>query len=209
MTTLIAFTDLHGDAQAARRVAAKARRARAEFLVCAGDFSLFGGGHRQALNIFPSLGLPIYFVPGNHDRDIAAELAVVPFVNVAERPAFRGGILLVGIPEEAAAQDAGLLLDEDVWDRIAETLRRAPPGTRRIVVSHYPPEGTRCRPPPVPIIGSPGEFASGPALSAGLVRGWQADLLVCGHYHQCFGVRDRLGETRVVNPGPGGMKIEV
>jgi len=35
------------------------------------------------------------------------------------------------------------------------------------------------------------------------------DLVICGHYHQCFGMEAQAGKTRILNPGPNGMIVKI
>ena len=51
------------------------------------------------------------------------------------------------------------------------------------------------------------EYGSGTVRQ--LVEFAKPDLVVCGHYHQCFGTEAHVGATRIINPGPNGMIFEL
>ncbi len=37
----------------------------------------------------------------------------------------------------------------------------------------------------------------------------QPTLVLCGHSHDCFGAADVSGKSRILNPGPNGMALEL
>lgn len=37
----------------------------------------------------------------------------------------------------------------------------------------------------------------------------KVDLLICGHLHENFGKEDKIGKTKVINPGPFGRILIV
>ncbi|TNF76134.1 MAG: hypothetical protein EP299_05630 [Acidobacteria bacterium] len=63
-----------------------------------------------------------------------------------------------------------------------------------VLLSHQPPYGTKCdRVLKIRHVGS--------RAIRELVEEWQPDLVLCGHIHESAG-DDRIGDTRVINPGP-------
>jgi Icc-related predicted phosphoesterase len=73
-----------------------------------------------------------------------------------------------------------------------------------VLLTHYPPSGTRVSGVSVLTLDS-----GGSRLVRRIVEALRPALVVCGHYHQDFGKEAHVGETRIVNPGPGGRILEV
>ena len=83
---------------------------------------------------------------------------------------------------------------EEDYERWLADLRRQAAGFRRLVlVSHNPPKDTSCD-----------RILSGLHVGSRAVRAFienvQPDLCICGHIHEARG-EDRIGSTRIVNPG--------
>jgi Icc-related predicted phosphoesterase len=194
---ILAATDFHGDRDAFRRVAAKARDVADVVVVC-GDVTHFGllVQARQLLSSLLDLEAPVLFVPGNCD---VPSLAIEKRGNVESihgKCRTLGGVSFVGVGGSPPGPfNAPFELEETEIARILEEARsNCHPRENMIVVSHTPPRDTRVD-----------RAFNGEHVGSCSVREFveknQPDLLICGHIHEAKGV-DRVGETLIVNPGP-------
>ena len=81
-------------------------------------------------------------------------------------------------------------------DEAAELLRDCPP--KSVLVSHSPPHGA------VDVDSSGTSFGSRAVRDTILEK--SPRLVVCGHIHACWGQQETVGETPVMNAGPGGVE---
>jgi Icc-related predicted phosphoesterase len=84
-------------------------------------------------------------------------------------------------------------------EEAAELLRECPSGC--VLVSHSPPQGALDQ-------SSDGRSLGSVAVLDAVVQK-RPRLVVCGHIHACAGRRTTIGETAVVNAGPGGVEWEL
>ena len=194
---ILAATDFHGDRDAFRRVAAKARNAADVVVVC-GDVTHFGllAQARELLSPLLDLEAPVLLVPGNCD---VPSLAIEKRGNVESihgECRTIGGFSFLGVGGSPPGPlNAPFELEEPEIARILEEAR-SNCNTREnmIVVSHTPPKDTRVD-----------RAFNGEHVGSHSVREFveknQPELLICGHIHEAKGM-DRVGETVIVNPGP-------
>ncbi len=177
-----ALYDIHGNLPALEAVLQDVRRAGVDHVLVGGDVVL-GPMPAETLECLENLDIPVQFIQGNCDREVAAQMAGMHTGTVPER--FREVMRWVG--QQLDPRDGQLLAS---W-----------PATRHIEIEgvgevqfcHATPRNdteifTRLTPDDrlVPIFGGLG-----------------VPMVVCGHTHMQF---DRMiGDVRVVNAGSVGM----
>jgi Icc-related predicted phosphoesterase len=203
---ILAFTDPHGEDKALREILSLAAAGKPDLVVCSGDVSFFGRDCDTFLRDLDALKCPVYFVPGNHETpSVARELAAVyPYLkDMTFRMLEVAGVRMTGLPGTdafwpGARPDAGLR---------AKAVGVGESGDRTkllVLLTHYPPSGTAVSGTAVLTPDS-----GGSRLVRQVVESLRPALVVCGHYHQDFGKEAHVGQTRVVNPGPGGRILEL
>lgn len=84
--------------------------------------------------------------------------------------------------------------EEELTRRIDVAFEQVVGSSRQIFCPHAPPRGTACD-----------RLRDGQHVGSTAVRAFiereQPDLVLCGHIHESRGV-DRIGKSRIVNPGP-------
>lgn len=195
---ILAFSDLHLSAPHAADIVAAS--AGADLVIGAGDFCNMRQGLDRAMAMLAGLKAPMVAVPGNGES--ADELRAAGFANTtvlhgegADIDGLRLFGLGYGVPETpfgswscdlSEVQAAAMLAACDHAD---------------ILISHSPPKG-------VADVTSGGVSVGSTAVRAAAER-VQPQLLLCGHVHDCWGVRGAIGKTEVVNLGPGVTWFEV
>jgi Icc-related predicted phosphoesterase len=217
MPRILAFTDIHGSAKAAEAVVKLSRRSRPDLVISAGDVTVFGVGYDEALHTLSHLKRQVFWVPGNHEEaDITLEIGqAYPFfldLSCSQIPVEHHGLSLVGLSELDGIGTGGG--EKNNWLDAALDLWCTTKSRRVfVIVTHYPPSGTRCDGTLHPVKASgpygPSPDAGGSRLVRQVVERLEPALVVCGHYHSASGQIDHIGNTLVVNPGPKGMLVDI
>ncbi|RYX84314.1 serine/threonine protein phosphatase [bacterium] len=194
---ILLFSDLHADGEAARALAARAHEF--DVLVGAGDFANARRRIEVAIAPFRSLRVPIVFVAGNNEtpdelRKACEGAAHIRVLHGEE--CHINGEAFFGLGGAVPITPFGSWSFDVEEDEAARLLEKCPVGA--ILVSHSPPLGVL------------DQSSAGKSLGSKSVARCIADkkpkLLVCGHIHASSGRSQRVGQTLVVNAGPGGME---
>ena len=180
---IAALYDIHGNLPALEAALDAIARADVDALVVGGDV-VAGPMPTETLACLRALPLPVHFIRGNADREVAERMAGIP-----------AGQALPAHVREIVDWVAQQLSDDDGrflagWPL---TLRLPIDGIGTVLFCHATPQGdtpvfTRLTPEPQLL----DTFCDA-----------EADLVVCGHTHMPF---DRqIGGVRVVNAGSVGM----
>lgn len=197
---LLAFSDLHCDLDQAVRLVELS--AGADVVVGAGDFASVHSGLEETIGALAAIETPTILVPGNNEtdealRESAGGWGAAQVLHDGESTEI-GGIEFVGL-------GAGIpttpwdwsfdLTDEEAADRLAGVPADS------VLVLHSPPHG-HCD------ASSAGDHLGSPAITAA-IEASRPRLAVCGHIHESWGERSRIGETEVANLGPAGAFFEI
>ncbi len=196
---ILAFSDLHRDLGRAADLVE--RSAEADVVVGAGDFASVHEGLDETIGALAAIEAPTVLVPGNNETaDALREAASAwPAATVlhGERAEI-GGHTFFGL-------GAGIPVTPWDWsfdlsdDQATAALADCP--ERAILVLHSPPQG-HCD------VSGAGDHLGSAALATGIER-LRPPLAVCGHIHESWGERSRIGETEIANLGPDGAFFEV
>jgi Icc-related predicted phosphoesterase len=196
---VLAFSDLHVDlAQAERLVAAGGD---ADIVLGVGDFASVHSGLEETINALRALRAPTVLVPGNNETDDALreavegwEDAVVLHGEEVEIDGMTFFGLGAGVP--VTPWDWSFDLTEE---EAARKLGRCPEGC--VLAVHSPPRGHVDR------SASGKHLGSVAVLDAIVVK--RPRLALCGHIHEAWGQRSKIGSTEIVNLGPRGTALEL
>ena len=196
---VLAFSDLHRDLGRAADLVE--RSADADVVVGAGDFASIHEGLDETIGALAPIEAPTVLVPGNNEtanalREAAAAWPAATVLHgehadIAGRTFFGLG---AGIP--ITPWDWSFDLSDD---EATAALEDCPDGA--VLVLHSPPYG-HCD------VSGAGDHLGSQALAAAIER-LNPPLAVCGHIHESWGERSRIGETEVANLGPDGAFFDV
>jgi Icc-related predicted phosphoesterase len=196
---VLAFSDLHVDlAQAERLVAAGGD---ADVVLGVGDFASVHSGLEETINALRALRAPTVLVPGNNETDDALREAV---------EGWEDAVVLHGEEVEIDGMTffgfgAGVPVTPWDWsfdlteEEAARKLGRCPEGC--VLAVHSPPRGHVDR------SASGKHLGSVAVLDAIVVK--RPRLALCGHIHEAWGQRSKIGSTEIVNLGPRGTALEL
>ena len=196
---VLAFSDLHRDLDRAARLVEMS--ADADVVIGAGDFASVHEGLEETIGALAGIEAPTVLVPGNNETEEALREAANAWA--AATVLHGGGTEIEGVPFFGLGAGIPItpwdwsfdLSDEDATERLAA----CPNGA--VLVVHSPPHGHADA-------SSAGDHLGSPAILAA-IEDKQPRLAVCGHIHDSWGERSRVGETEVVNLGPEGTWLEV
>jgi Icc-related predicted phosphoesterase len=197
---LLVFSDLHRDKGAATRIVQLAQGA--DVVIGAGDFANARTGVSTCIDILKAIQIPAVLVPGNNESydELVAACANWQSVRVLHGTGVEiDGVPFFGIGGGIPVTPFGAW-SYDFSEAEAEHLLRDCP-TGAVLVSHSPPKGA------VDVT------ASGQSLGSSTVRDavirLKPPLVVCGHIHASAGKRAQLGNTTIINAGPGGALLDL
>ncbi len=190
---VLLFTDVHRNRKYEEEIIEKAKKV--DFIINAGDFFDFGNVDWWFIEELNSLGKKIFFVDGTHEDLKVVKKIDEEFENwvwVHNKIIKYGDYFISGFGDMEFKE-----FDPDLH----ELIKKLRDLENIIFISHVPPYGTA-----VDIIWN--EHRGNPQLTQ-VIYLVKPKLYVCGHFHENFGISERIMETLLVNPGPEGMVLEL
>ena len=194
----LTFVDLHEDQKILKELVEGASEPDIDFVICAGDFSTFGRGMRNVFEQFNTLGKKIYFIPGNHEEHGGLMERTADYdncFNLHQRAIKIGEYVFLGYG------GGGFAMEDAEFRKIAREWYGKFKDQKIVLVTHGPPFGTK-----LDLLGS---RQVGNKDYRKFIERIKPRLVVCGHLHETAGRVDRIGKTKLVNPGWDGMIIEL
>ena len=156
---------------------------------------------RRAIGALAAIETPALLVPGNNEtsdalREVASAWSAATVLH--DEAAEIAGVSLYGLG--AGIPTTPWDWSFDLTDEEAERALGGAPEGLDVLVLHSPPQGH------VDTDGS-GTSLGSPAIATAIER-LQPKLAVCGHIHDSWGGRSRIGETEIANLGPEGAWFE-
>lgn len=196
---LLAFVDLHGSAKILDKIATLAKTDKVDYIICAGDITIFGDSMKQMVERLDKIGIPTIMIHGNHEdretlRKVCKQTKNVKFLHKET--------LDVGDYLFMAYGGGGFsTLDKEFESWSKEAMSRIPEGKKIILVTHAPPYETKID----QVLDQP----AGNKSIRNFIKQVQPKIAISGHLHENAGMKDKIDKTKVVNPGPWGMILEV
>jgi uncharacterized protein len=191
---LLIFSDTHGRLGAIEAITKKAKQA--DMLACAGDISIFEEGLEMTLRKLNQIGKPVLIIPGNHESPELLKAACGNFANliyIHGKAYFKGDYCFIGFGS------GGFSIKDPDFEKFARKLK-IPKSIIIILVTHGPPYNTKVD----HIWGHHGNKSY-----RSFIEKMKPVIAVSGHLHETAGLEDKIGRTRVINPGPKGKIVEI
>jgi len=196
---LLLCSDIHCDLGAARRLVEQS--AKADVVVCAGDLAVMRTGLRKTVNALAEMRAPTVLVAGNGEsyEELFDACASWPSAHVLHGTGTEiEGVSFWGLGGAVPVTPFGAWSYDLTEERAAQLLADCPDGA--VLVTHSPPFGHV-------------DFAGGKHLGSrsilDAIERTRPRLAVCGHIHGCWTEESLVGDTRVINAGPGGVWAEI
>ncbi len=194
---LLLFSDLHADTAAAQRLVELAKRA--DVLIGAGDFGIMRSKISACIDVLKEVAKPAVLVAGNAEsaEELADACRAWPSAHVLHGSGIHlDGVDFFGVGGAIPITPFGAWSYDFSEEEAAKFLANCP--TECVLVSHSPPKGASDR-------SSRGDSLGSTAVREAVER-CQPKLVVCGHIHGSWGVREMIGSTTVINAGPEGVE---
>lgn len=175
---MLVVSDVHGRADAVRALESEVSALGVDIAVCCGDLET-----SDVVDALAELDVDVYAIPGNMDNYYLLEMLESYGLSIHGKAVELRGVTLAGV---------GGLDPLRALEEVREALASA--SSELVVVSHYPPHGTKVD------VAYSGLHIGLEELRE-LVEEARPRLVACGHVHESRGV-DRVGGALVVNPGP-------
>lgn len=196
---LLAFSDLHRDLDAAADLVG--RSGVFDVVIGAGDFASVHDGLEETIDALAAIETPTILVPGNNETDEALREAT---------SGWQAATVLHGESlelEDITFFGLGAGIPTTPWDwsfdlsdeEAEQQLVACPAGA--VLVVHSPPQGHCDR-------SSDGDHLGSHAILDAIAQK-RPPLALCGHIHEAWGERSRIGPTEIANLGPAGADFEI
>jgi len=194
---ILAASDIHGDADATKKLAAKAKKEDVDLVVLAGDLSGFVETE-GILKPFMDNDQKVVFVPGNWDSSVTADVLTKMYgvKNVGKHYVKYGDVGVFGVGSPDGQLD---LNEEKAFNKLKKDFGKIKDLEKKIMVSHIHAAGTKSE-----FSGIPGSTGVRKAIEE-----FQPDIFLSGHIHEAEGLKDQVGKTKVFSVGEKGKIIEI
>src|SRR3989344_3648181 len=196
---LLAFTDFHASPLELKRVYLAAKKHKPDYLVCTGDITIFEHNLEWVLKKLNEMPQKVILIPGNHEEGPHFTKFCKRFKNLTciDRTYYREGrYLFLGYG------GGGFSFTDPEFRAWGEKARKIMKKEDIIILlTHQPPYDTK--------VDKIVNHSCGSKDIRKFIEKNPIKLALCGHLHENFGVKDRLGKTTLLNPGPYGMLVEL
>src|SRR3989344_909357 len=194
----LAFVDLHENLKYLDQLVLRASQPDIDFIVCAGDLTVFGRNLRYFLKKFNDLGKWFYFIPGNHENDEMLNAVLRDYsncINLNGKSLKKQNYIFLG---DGAS---GFTLEDPVFRKISRDWYGSYQDNKTILITPGLPFGTK--------LDLLEKKQVGNMDIRRFIERIKPKIVICGHIHEAAGIVDNIGETKVINPGWEGMVIEL
>lgn len=196
---ILAFVDLHGSMSMLKKLSALAKKEDVDYIVCAGDLTIFGDSMQMLLQVLDRMGKPVLMIHGNHEsedvlRKMCARTKNIRFLHKE--------VLEEGDYVFMCYGGGGFSLKDPVFEKWSkEAMNKIDEHKKIILVTHAPPYCTKLD----RILDQP----AGSKSIRKFIKLVQPKIAISGHLHENFGMKDRIDKTKLINPGPWGAILTV
>jgi len=194
----LTFVDLHEDNKYLKELVQRASQEDIEFVVCAGDLTVFGRGLRYILRQFNEVGKKFYFIPGNHESDKMLDEVLSDYPNCIN---FNHKEIKIQNYVFLGFGGGGFAAEDPEFRKISREWYSKHQDDKTVLVTHGPPYGTKIDLLEKRYVGNK-DYRK-------FIERIKPRLVICGHIHETAGIIDDVGKTKIINPGWEGMVVEL
>lgn len=190
MINILAFSDIHCDHAACQALLAAAPEA--DLILGAGDFAQRRAGLVETMALLASFAEKAIYVAGNNESP--EELRAATSAEVLHgQITTRLGLKIYGVGGATPELNIKAFESYDIPEAEAAPLLATATGAD-IMICHSPPKGVADT--------MAGRGSMGSIEIRNTIAKVQPKLMFCGHIHDCWGERGKIGKTQVINLGP-------
>lgn len=196
---LLISADIHGRKRSVDLLKEKAKAEDVDLIISAGDMTIFEQELEIILEDLNSIGIPVIIIPGNHESPEVLKELSAKFENLIylHKATFEfNDYFFVGYG------NPGFALIEPEFEQFAANIKKVLKEKKIILITHGPPYSTK-------LDYLEGNHVGCKSITKFIKEHDNVIIAVSGHIHENFGVKDKMGKTKLINPGPNGEVIEV
>ncbi|MBC8494564.1 metallophosphoesterase [archaeon] len=193
---ILAFADHHGSPSDFAEVIRKAKEV--DLIICLGDFTIFENEIEYIMNQIDRLPKKVLLLHGNHEdedttRFLSEHSKNIQFLHEAVFETGKYAFIGYG--------GGGFATTDPRFEMVSKKFPEVMKGKKTILLLHGPPYGTK---QDLLAIGHVGckSFRK-------FIEEHQPALVLCGHLHETFYTKDKIGKSKIINPGPDGQIIDI
>lgn len=190
---------MHGNMSALAKIEKIVKKEKPDAVLCLGDFTIFEGNIEKILKRISKLGL-VLLIHGNHEEPerVAALCRRFGITFLHKEQITIDGWTFLGFGGGGFSERYHELEEKlPEWSAIE--------WKKSVFLSHAPPYGTT-----IDNVGDEEDpWHVGSKSLRDICRKFEPRLVLAGHIHERFGEADRIKQTVILNPGPGGMLIDL
>jgi uncharacterized protein len=199
---ILAAGDLHGDINAAKKLAETAKKEKVDLVVLSGDLTYGEVSTKGLIGPFKKARQKVLILPGNHESP-ATTGALAEIYDVIDLHGYSIRVGDVGIFGAGSANIGIFQLDEsEIFDLLKNSFKKIKSAKKKIMVTHCHPDKTlMSKMGAAQIPGSSGVSDA--------IKKFKPDIAICSHVHEAEGIEEKIGKTRLINVGKKGKIIEI
>ncbi len=196
---ILATSDIHGDSRWVKKLAEKASKEKVDLVLLCGDLTFGENFSENLIGPFKEKGLKVALIPGNHESMATANFLSEKYgvKNLQYESLKIGNIGLFGMG--GATIGPFPVSEEEILETLKKNYDKIKDAKTKIMVTHSHPSGSL-----IEKMSFPGSTSVKKAIDY-----FKPDLHLCGHIHECEGMEEVLGKTKVINVGKKGKIIEI
>ncbi|MFC1696914.1 metallophosphoesterase [Nanoarchaeota archaeon] len=202
---ILAFTDSHGNTKVLRDMKQRIVKENIKVVICAGDFTIFQENMKYILKKISEFKIPVLLVHGNHEDapDVKHECEKYSNLIFLHEKSYKiNNTLILGYG------GGGFSLTGAKFKKVSKSFLKKIEKEKKnnkhlkiVLFTHGPAYRTE-----LDIIM---EEHCGSKSIRDFIKQVKPELHICGHLHENEGIKDKIGSTLTVNPGPYGEIFEV
>lgn len=198
---ILAAGDLHGDINAAKRLAAQAKKEKVDLVVLSGDLTYGETSTKGLIGPFKKANQKVVIIPGNHESP-ATTSALAEIYGVTDLHGYSIKVGDVGIFGASAVNIGIFQADEkEIFSMLSKGFEKIKNAKKKVMITHGHPDKT--------MMAKMSNFVPGSVGVEKAIRKLKPDIAICSHVHEAEGLEERVGKTRLINVGKKGKIIEI
>lgn len=198
---ILAAGDLHGDIDAAKRLAEKAKKQHVDIVILSGDLTMGETSTKGLIGPFKKAKQKVLIIPGNHES-AATTASLAEIYDIEDLHGYSMKIGDVGLFGVGSANIGIFQLDEkELYDLLEKGFKRIKNVKKKIMITHCHPEYT--------LMSKMSDFVPGSKGISRAIKKFKPDIAICSHIHEAEGIEEKIGKTKLINVGKKGKIIEI
>ncbi len=196
---ILAFVDLHGDYKELEMLKKKARVSRVDIVICAGDMTIFGADEENIIKSISEFKTPTLIIHGNHEDSESLYSNCENYENLIfmHCASFRNDKYIF-----FGYGGGGFSKRDENFKIVSKNFSKdIKKDDKKILILHGPPYGTDA------------DFTNDAHVGnkdyMDFIKSKDIDLVISGHIHETAGSDQKMGNSRIINPGKKGMIIDI